>query len=311
MARDHQQRGGRAGAPKQQLGADDRLFTVVPTSHLAWHGISHAVDHLDMYLNALVEHRMSFAIAPQSLARSGLLGAAHALWLLDAPSRRERQLRGLRIAHEEWRNERNAYQKLIDSGQAVSGMKGLVEVRTEWMKRAITTAESIGFESKYVKTKPNDTDLIEEVIDRYKPHVPSEPGDMSLSATYLLMWRILSGATHGYRWAVMPRVTFPDADDLDPHSPDAGGHLTHDEEQHVLAVEGLALLISRAFDLYNIRRVPHTAGLALPVLPRRRSAHPAGVTAHPHPLDTDSGGLRWRDPADGYASPKISLPLDG
>jgi hypothetical protein len=88
---------------------------------------------------------------------------------------------------------------------------------------------------------------------------------MSLSATYLLMWRILSGATHGYRWAVMPRVTFPDTDDLDPNSPDVGGHLTHDEEQHVLAVKGLALLISRAFDLYNIRRVPHNVGLALPV----------------------------------------------
>jgi hypothetical protein len=76
-------------------------------------------------------------------------------------------------------------------------------------------------------------------------------------------------------------------------------------------VESLALLISRAFDLYNIRRVPHTAGLALPVLPRRWSAHPDGVTAHPHPLDADSGGLRWRDPADDYASPKISLPLAG
>jgi|GraSoiStandDraft_28_1057319.scaffolds.fasta_scaffold284705_2 hypothetical protein len=45
------------------------------------------------------------------------------------------------------------------------------------MKRAITTGESIGFESRYVKTKPNDTDLIEEVIDRYEPHLPSEPGE--------------------------------------------------------------------------------------------------------------------------------------
>ncbi|MCU1627395.1 MAG: hypothetical protein JWP64_2344 [Pseudonocardia sp.] len=87
-----------------------------------------------MYLNALVENKMSFAIAPQSLARSGLLGAAHALWLLDAPSRRERRLRGLRIAHEEWRNERNAYQGLIDSEQAAPGMKDLVEVRPEWME---------------------------------------------------------------------------------------------------------------------------------------------------------------------------------
>jgi hypothetical protein len=56
------------------------------------------------------------------------------------------------------------------------------------------------------------------------------------------------------RGAVGPRIQ--------AKSPDVGGYLTHDEEQHVLAVEGLALLISRAFDLYDIRRVPHNVGLA-------------------------------------------------
>lgn len=38
---------------------------------------------------------------------------------------------------------------------------------------------------------------------------------------------------------------------------------------HVLAVEGLALLINHAFELYNIRRVPHTISPALPTLPGR------------------------------------------
>lgn len=255
--------------PHSSLGTDDRLFSVVPTSHLVWHGISHAVDHLDMYLNALVENRMSFAIAPQSLARSGLLGAAHALWLLDVSSRCERQLRGLRIAHEEWRNERNAYNELIKSGHALSGMQGLVDVRTEWMERAIMAGESIGFSRDQVRQKINDTLLIEDVIERYEPHVGREPGDRPLNVTYLLLWRMLSGATHGYRWAVMPRVTLPDVDDTAPASLDLGGHLTNGEEEHLLAVEGLALLISRAFALFDIRRVPHTAGLDLPALPGR------------------------------------------
>lgn len=255
--------------PHSSLGADDRLFTVVPTSHLAWHGISHAVDHLDMYLNTLVENRMSFAIAPQSLARAGLLGAAHALWLLDGSSRRERQLRGLRIAHEEWRNERNAYAELIKIGHAAPGMGRLVAIRTEWMERAITTGESLGYTRQQVKDKPNNTNLIVDVIERYQPRVGREPGDMPLTATYRLLWQMWSGATHGYRWAVMPRVSFPGTDEFDPAAPDLGGQLAHDEGAHVLAAEGLALLINRAFELFDIRRVPHTVGLALPALPGR------------------------------------------
>lgn len=55
-------------------------------------------------------------------------------------------------------------------------------------------------------------------------------------------------------------IGFPDTAAL-------GGYLTNDDDQHVLSVEALVLLISRAFDLYNLRRVSHTEGLALPVLP--------------------------------------------
>ncbi len=254
--------------PHSSIGADDRLFDVVPPSHLIWHGISHAVDHLDMYLHAPVKSNLSFPIAPQSLARSGLLGVAHALWMLDEPCRATRQLRALRIAYEEWRNERNAYQDLFNRGEAAPGMKALIEVRTEWMVRAIEAGESIGWTKTDVKTKPNDTTLIEEVITRYEANDPVEPGDMTLRATYLLMWRMLSGSAHGYRWSAIPRTRFPGPGEERPESGDVDGYLTNNEEQHALSASALALLIRHAFDLYDIRRAPHTAWLQLPTSSR-------------------------------------------
>jgi hypothetical protein len=48
---------------------------------------------LDVFMVALTEGQKSHPIAPSMLARSGILGSAHALWLLDGPDRAERQRR--------------------------------------------------------------------------------------------------------------------------------------------------------------------------------------------------------------------------
>lgn len=239
------------------LAADDALFPLNPVSHLAWFGIAHAVDHLHMFLHVLVRDGLSFPMGPQTLARGGLIGAAHALWLLDGPDRRTRQLRGLRIAHEEWRNERNAYNDVVKTGEAADGMEETIERRSEWMARAVAAGESIGFDAAKVTTRPLDTTLIDEVLTRYERHDPTEPGLMPMPALYRLLWQMLSGNAHGYRWSSMGRVQFverggaPDADGVD-------GFLTTDEEQHFHSVGALMLLINRAFELFDQRRVRHT-----------------------------------------------------
>jgi hypothetical protein len=71
--------------PGSSLAKDDALFAVLPPSHLAWQGILSAVDHLDSFFG-LLDGGKSHPLAPGTLARAGVLGAAHALWLLDAPT---------------------------------------------------------------------------------------------------------------------------------------------------------------------------------------------------------------------------------
>lgn len=52
-------------AARSRLDVDDAVFPVLPLSHLAWFGIAHAVDHLEMYLDALVVQGKSYALAPR------------------------------------------------------------------------------------------------------------------------------------------------------------------------------------------------------------------------------------------------------
>jgi len=243
--------------PGSSLGADDRVFPLVPPSHLIWHGISHAVDHLDMFMHPLIETKLSFPIAPQTLARSGVLGAAHALWMLDAATRNERQLRALRIFHEECRNERNAYDELAKSGDAAAGMADIVAVRSRWMAEAVQAGLAIGCTAEQVKDKPVETKLLDEVITRYQQVRPSPPGDGTMLSTYRLIWRMHSGVAHGYRWPIMYRADFSKAvlDGVDERN--LGGLVSNNLDQLATSAISMSLLIGRAFELYNLRRVVH------------------------------------------------------
>jgi hypothetical protein len=64
--------------PGSSLAKDDTLFGVLPPSHLAWQGILSAVDHLGSFFG-LLDGGKSHPLSPSTLARAGLLGAAHAL----------------------------------------------------------------------------------------------------------------------------------------------------------------------------------------------------------------------------------------
>ena len=239
--------------PGSSLAADDQILPLLPPSYLIWHGIGHAVDHLGMSMNALIETNTSFPLAPQTLARSGMVGAAHALWILDGPDRAERQLRALRMAHEEFRNERTAYREIVQIEGPNSGFASLVAVRDEWITRTIAAGATIGKTEDQVTQRPEDTALIDSVIKRYEHVKPPEEGG-SLVGAYRLIWRMHSGVTHGFRWPVMYRTVITQ---VLSDSEAAGGLVINDEDQLMISAIAMGLLIARAFELYDLRRMPH------------------------------------------------------
>lgn len=239
--------------PGSSLAAEDQIFPLMPPSYLIWHGISHAVDHLDTFTHTVVEAKVSFPLAPQTLARSGVLGAAHALWMLDGPNRVERQLRALRMAYEEFRNERVAYDEVAQGEDESSEMRRIVAVRDEWMARAVEAGVTIGKTPGEVVQRPRDTTLIDEVITRYEEVHRPEDG-ASLVGTYRLIWRMHSGVTHGFRWPVIHRTDFSNAV-LGGKDDELGGLVTNDDDHLMVSATAMYLLIKRAFELYDLRRV--------------------------------------------------------
>ena len=243
--------------PGSSLTGDDQIFLLLPPSYLIWHGISHAVDHLDMFMNALVMTNTSFPLAPQTLARSGVLGAAHALWMLDGPDRVERQLRALRMVHQEFSQERTAYRDIVQIEGPNPRLASLIAVRDKWIARTITAGATIGKTAKQVAQRPDDTTLIDSVIKRYEQVNRPEDGG-SLVGVYRLIWRMHSGVAHGLRWPIMYRTDFSNAV-LGGDEHGLGGMVTNDEDQLMVSATAMYLLLKRAFELYDLRRLPHHA----------------------------------------------------
>ena len=63
-----------------------------------------------------------------------------------------------------------------------------------------------------------------------------------------------SGVAHGFRWPVMYRTVITQALS---DSEAADGLVTNDEDQLMISAIAMGLLITRAFELYDLRRVPH------------------------------------------------------
>jgi hypothetical protein len=164
------------------LAADDRLFPVLTPSQVAWHGIASAVDHLDMFM-ALLRSGTSHPLAPNTIARTGVLSGAHALWLLDGPDRVERQRRGLRLAYEEFFRDHQAVRDIAmienpDPARGPAEMKGYLDARVEWMDRAVAVGATIGMPAKEVKTF-NDTQLLDTVTRRLVEQDPEPTNRLS------------------------------------------------------------------------------------------------------------------------------------
>jgi hypothetical protein len=238
-------------APGSVQAEDDKIFPTIAPSHLIWHGITHAVDHLDMFMNALTEHGKQYPLAPQTLARSGVLGAAHALWMLDHADRVERQRRAIRMAVEECRQERTAMREIKKiKGGLTADVDRRIDTRTEWIAQAVQRGATIGMTANDVAQRPEDTAVIDAVAKRYV-ETTSSSSEHDLVTTYRTIWRTHSGTAHGLRWPALHRTEILGS----LARGGAAGRLTAGGLPALsMSASAVSLLIMRAIDLYEERR---------------------------------------------------------
>jgi hypothetical protein len=229
--------------PGSTLAQDDAAFPAYPVSHLVWMGLSSGVEHLELFTSALRATRTSRPSGYFTLARAGLLGAAHALWLLDEdPVQRRR--RGVRMAHEDYRQMLAALNRMKDVMPAARDATERQIRRVERRIREVVHAGvSLGMTRVEVKQRINDTALITEVARRL---ADGQEHQDNLVAAFVMNWSRHSGNAHGLRRPLLLGATVV--------RDDAGGahaRVTAGVDDLAMAVGAVHLLLSEAFALYD------------------------------------------------------------
>lgn len=233
--------------PHSSLIRDDAAFPRYPASSLAWQGIGSAVDHLDMMICTLEATRTAFPFGYHTLARTGLIGAARALWVLDG-TRTERIGRALRMAHDEYRQERAA---LTDTRSLFPDLATDCDQRMTLLDRrmaeARTAGTQIGMTDREVRDKPKDTEIIGHVARRF---AIGEPEPDNITASYVLGWRDGSGIAHAMLWPALRRSV-----PIRQAGPGRSHHkLTTDIDEIAHAAARVHLLTDKAVELFDRRR---------------------------------------------------------
>lgn len=234
--------------PHSSLARDDEAFPRYPASQLAWQGIGSAVDHLDMMISTLAATRTAFPFGYHTLARTGLIGAARAMWVLDG-TRPERTGRALRMAHEEYRQERAS---LGDTRKLFPHLATPCDERTAQLDHRMAEARAagmpIGMTEDQVKSAPKDTEIIEHVAHRF---ALGEAEPDNIAAAFILSWRDGSGIAHAMLWPALRRSELirEEAPGRSHHKLTSGGI-----DEIAFAVGRVHLLTNKAMELFDRRR---------------------------------------------------------
>lgn len=189
-----------------ELEVDDREFRPMPLSQVAWMGLGSNRDHLQA-IRVQIEVGELFPFAQLSLVRSALIGAAQAVWIL-APDESSVRLTRSRcvIAHMYAQHS-----KYLDR---LRGIAPEPHAPTELVAEHVRQrhAEIVAQRTKVgERADLNTTNMIETAAW-------SAFGSQALVDEVDTIWRLASGATHGFAWTLPGR---PGTGQMGP--PDADG----------------------------------------------------------------------------------------
>jgi hypothetical protein len=229
-----------AGSP---LAGDDRVARPFQVSHAAWYGITHAVDNLHALRLLTVRGEapnlqvVTHPYAAYPLLRAAIENASTPLWLLAPANRDTRLTRRFRLLLQDAKKGDEAADLLghepTTYAKREKRLSGLLEVRP-----TITMAAC--------KRPAGFRVVVREAAE----------GHGTDPITAEVIWRLLSGLTHGDTWA---GLTAPDRDEV---AVSADGTVvtlqTTSSLANIANMTGYTVvLVEAALSLYDIRRTKH------------------------------------------------------
>lgn len=186
--------------PCSELFADVDEYPSIPTPQHAWVSLVAAVDCLAI-LAKLHSHESGevHTMGVPILARTPMLAASTAIWLLAPDKRHIRIDRGLRYAVANLDHLVDMHKLLRESAVTDPGQ---LDALIESERQAIAEARSRLEISD--KELPGDTWIVKNVAEQL------EPEGVCKASQVLGLWRICSGAVHARLWAAkFPRPENP------------------------------------------------------------------------------------------------------
>ena len=217
-----------------------------------WYSMSISSEHLDFAIDAMRATSTMYPTAYMTVARTALMGAVNAVWLLAPSTRDERQRRALRFRADDLRTQVVGLRDMrVMSGAPTTARDGLVAQLQERQASLQRVADAMGVQEDVTRMRFTQTDAINWVASYL--HGPNS--DLLIGATQS-MWRSGSAAAHAQLQFGLMR-----ADRTETIRDGAGGgivRLRGDLDTDVgPALAAATLTLSEAFRLYDLRRVRH------------------------------------------------------
>ncbi len=183
--------------PGSSLAGDDAGRPKLPVSNLVWFGLSAAQDHLSQLADILTAEGLGQRpFAPHTLARSALLCASQAVWLLGAGSREIRLNRAALIYLDEWTNQRT-YLKDYRNDPLIAhdiDAKGMAQIDT-LLARLDTKIANL---KPTVSGRYTSTGMLQEAAE----WATRQESSSWRRRAYLHQWRVGSAVAHGRMWSL-------------------------------------------------------------------------------------------------------------
>lgn len=184
-----------ASYPKPTVGTDlyndDKIWRWMPPTTLCIASLGNAREHLHA-IRRLIEARELFPSATSTLARSGLMSGAIAVWMLAPDDAVERHRRMLTFALEDYRNH-------ISYGTQVSRTFHVDDIEST-ADEQITRLRERSAEVRALLEPlggPYGWNLTDTIIPAA---LRATTADERQRAQFESRWRVTSGAAHGFLW---------------------------------------------------------------------------------------------------------------
>ncbi|RYD13983.1 MAG: hypothetical protein EOP90_15645 [Lysobacteraceae bacterium] len=187
-------------AEDSDLAGDDRHYRSFPTSRAASFCIGSAIDHLALARITIELSKQLRPFALYTVARTSLLSASRAVWMLYPDDRAERQRRGLEMAFADAKNFKSLVSKsrggspipLTKLQQEVADRQS-EECRAD-LAHVKAAGKELGMKFGPKDSRPTETSII---ADAAKWCDRENSGSAHASN---LLWMTNSGYAHGLSW---------------------------------------------------------------------------------------------------------------